>query len=85
MSRHHRTMSGSRWHKVRASVLAQAGGVCQINTAGVCTGLADQVDHIVPLSAGGHPYDEQNLRAACRACNLDRLARTPKVHNPWGV
>ena len=78
-------MSGSRWHKVRAAVLAQADGCCQIRTVGVCTGVADQVDHIVPLAAGGHPYDEANLRATCRACNLDRLVSTPKVHNPWGL
>lgn len=85
MSRYHRQLSRSRWSRVRRQILEQAAWTCQVRTPGVCTVAATQVDHVIPLSSGGSPYDEANLRASCAACNLDRLARTPKVHNPWGL
>jgi 5-methylcytosine-specific restriction endonuclease McrA len=28
-----------------------------------------EVDHIVPLSEGGAPYDRENLRGVCRPCH----------------
>lgn len=31
---------------------------------------ADEVHHIIPLSAGGEPYDFSNLRSLCRSCHL---------------
>lgn len=30
---------------------------------------ATEIDHIVPLSKGGHPYDLTNLRALHRKCH----------------
>ena len=40
---------------------------CQIRTD-KCTGVADCIDHILALSAGGTD-DPSNLRASCRKCN----------------
>lgn len=57
------------WGRARRLVLARDGGRCQIQGDG-CTGDASHVDHVVPLSEGGEPYDPANLRAACRTCNL---------------
>ncbi len=85
MSQHHERLSARPWRRVRAQVLDRAGGLCEIRTPSVCTGFATEVDHIVPLSRGGHPLDVENLRAACKACNLDRNAKSPKVVNPWGL
>lgn len=31
---------------------------------------AEEVHHIVPLSAGGEPYAFSNLRSLCRSCHL---------------
>jgi 5-methylcytosine-specific restriction endonuclease McrA len=36
---------------------------------------ADEVDHIVPIGAGGLLYDEGNCRAVCGACNRARANR----------
>lgn len=85
MSRFHAQVSASKWRTARSQALARAAGVCEIRTASVCTTVATEVDHIVPLSQGGHPLDQANLRAACRACNLNRNAKSPFVVNPWGL
>lgn len=59
------------WPRIRLSILERDGWACQIRGRN-CTRTADQVDHIVPLEAGGAPYDPANLRAACRRCNVGR-------------
>jgi hypothetical protein len=63
--------STREWRRVRARVLAnnQAmnGGTCTLLIAGVCTGRATQVHHVLGKEAGD---DERYLRATCAACNL---------------
>ena len=59
------------WRKVRAQVLERDGHRCQIKAPG-CLGIANEVDHIQPVSMGGEWYDEENLRASCQPCNLAR-------------
>ena len=56
------------WGHVRTLVLFRDGYECQIRGSR-CTGVATEVDHIVPLEQGGEPLDPANLRAACRPCN----------------
>jgi 5-methylcytosine-specific restriction endonuclease McrA len=34
-----------------------------------------QVDHIVPISAGGDPVDQNNMAIACKQCNWDFKSR----------
>ena len=34
-----------------------------------------EVDHIVPLAAGGAPYDPENLQTLCRPCHFDKTRR----------
>jgi 5-methylcytosine-specific restriction endonuclease McrA len=34
--------------------------------------LSEEVDHILPLSEGGAPYDRDNLRGLCRHCHRER-------------
>lgn len=63
----------SKWQAIRLEVLARDGGLCRLGLTG-CTRVADQVDHIVPLSEGGARLELSNLRAACRHCNLRRSA-----------
>lgn len=33
------------------------------------------VDHIEPISAGGHPFEESNLQTLCQACHEEKTAR----------
>lgn len=35
------------------------------------------IDHIIPISRGGHPLDKRNLVTACGACNQRKADRTP--------
>ena len=59
------------WRRVRLAVLERDGWVCQIKLP-KCAGKADAVDHILPVSAGGHPLHPDNLRACCTGCNTRR-------------
>lgn len=59
------------WQRVRLQVLARDAHRCQIQLSG-CTGRAEHVDHVIPLAEGGARLDPDNLRAACRWCNLSR-------------
>lgn len=55
------------WRKTRARILARDRHRCQLKLPG-CTTLATQVDHVIPVTAGGTDADG-NLRAACATCN----------------
>lgn len=59
------------WKRIRAKILERDGNRCQIRGAG-CLQVADQVDHILPVSMGGDWFDELNLRASCHRCNNAR-------------
>jgi hypothetical protein len=63
------------WRRVRLRVLERDGHLCQIKGP-KCRGVANQVDHIVPVSKGGSWLDTQNLRASCSPCNLARVDHT---------
>ncbi len=42
--------------------------------------LSTEVDHIVPLAEGGHPFASENLRAVHRKCNRDRATVAADEH-----
>ena len=77
-----RTPYDSRWRAVRPLVLTRDNFECQLNGEG-CEKHATEVDHIVPLQAGGARLDLENLRAICKHCNVARSnalrARLAKV------
>lgn len=60
--RHGRMRSGSREQKINRAVMLRDGGLC------ACGALAEQVDHVVPLSQGGGD-DMDNRRAICGPCH----------------
>ena len=63
--------SGHAWAKIRVRILHRDCGLCQpCKREGRLT-LADQVDHIVPVSKGGGDEDE-NLQGICLACHDDK-------------
>lgn len=63
------------------------------NTCGICghpvnfnlkspDPMSPVVDHIVPVSKGGHPSDIDNLQLAHHSCNR---AKSDKLFNPNGI
>lgn len=62
------------WRRIRKQILERDNYRCQIGGPG-CRGLADEVDHILPVALGGAWWDAENLRASCRVCNLGRLIK----------
>ena len=61
----------SRWRAVRPLVLERDNHECQIK-AKHCTGVATEVDHVITIREGGERLALENLRAACKACNVGR-------------
>lgn len=55
----------------RLAIFARDGNRCAIGMEG-CTVTPTDLDHIIPLSLGGEPFDPTNLRAACSHCNSAR-------------
>ena len=39
-----------------------------------CGRPATQVDHIVPVESGGHPFDPENLQSLCQSCHSSKTA-----------
>ncbi|MGA3214098.1 MAG: HNH endonuclease [Acidimicrobiales bacterium] len=76
----HPLYHSAAWRRVRAYVLDRDGFTCMVRLPG-CTVIADTVDHVVEVDKGGAWYDESNLRASCRHCNLARSRR--KKSDGW--
>lgn len=66
---------GSRWVSVRRRVMARDNGLCQHCLSAGRTTPAEEVDHIIPLHAGGHATDESNLVALCKTCHKAKSDR----------
>lgn len=63
--------SGYAWTKLRLRILRRDYGLCQpCKREGRLT-LAQQVDHIIPVSKGGS-NDAGNLQSICIACHNDK-------------
>lgn len=41
----------------------------------MCNGIGAHIDHIVPLRAGGAPYDQANLQTLCASCHSKKTRR----------
>jgi len=62
-----------KWQKLRKHLLAQD------DTCHICHHPgADTLDHLIPLAAGGEPYDPDNLAPAHRVCNSRKNAKTTR-------
>lgn len=59
--------------KLLPSILRRDNYECQIRGP-QCRGVADSVDHIHPKALGGRGTAD-NLRAACKPCNMSKGAR----------
>lgn len=69
------TGSTRAWRRLRAFILHRDGYSCRVPVAGdadqLCGAYATHVDHIIRRRDGGTDHPD-NLRAACRDCNLAR-------------
>lgn len=74
------TVYDHAWRQVRLEVLAERG-LCEIRGP-KCAGIATEVDHIIPVLAGGARLDKSNLRPACKKCNSGR-ASSEKASDGW--
>jgi 5-methylcytosine-specific restriction endonuclease McrA len=75
---------GSAWQKARAQCLngADTCMICGRPLDFTFTGrhpLAPSADHIIPVSRGGDPYAQTNLRPAHYGCNSRRGNRTSYI------
>lgn len=52
------------WRRIRAQVLAEQPWCATCGSE-----LAAEVDHIIPITAGGSETDRDNLQGLCRACH----------------
>lgn len=74
---------GAQWKRFRAEYL-QRHPVCV-----VCSGIATEVDHIIPLRSGGARFDEINLQSMCHVCHSKKTrgdqeyGQEKKGHIPW--
>ena len=77
--------SAARWKRVRLAVLDRDGWRCRhCGRAG-----RFEVDHIIPLEAGGAAFDMDNLQSLCRPCHFAKttIDRGGVPHAPdaaWG-
>lgn len=93
MARLRRDSNGAAWRRARARVL-HSQDVCGLCGKPVDKSLpwlhpySAQVDHIIPVSQGGHPTMMSNLQLAHRACNMrkgdgSRAAPTMRTSRAW--
>jgi len=70
----------AEWQRLRRRLVAEAEvcaicGVALDHNAPARSRLSPTIDHIVPWSLGGDPWDEGNLRVVHYGCNSARGAR----------
>jgi 5-methylcytosine-specific restriction endonuclease McrA len=64
-----RRYSTQAWRRLRARVIARAGGRCEVKGPR-CIGIASSAHHILPSSQYPEAFwDLSNLQAACAPCN----------------
>ena len=59
--------SAARWKRVRLQAIERDGHRCR--ACGKAAGRFE-VDHIVPLSKSGAPFDLENCQTLCRPCHF---------------
>jgi uncharacterized protein YdaU (DUF1376 family) len=62
------------------AILERDGAVCGICACQVSVESAE-IDHIIPISSGGHPDDVRNLQLSHPICNHKKGARGPQRHH----
>ena len=64
-----RVYNSTTWQRLRLMQLA-GSPVCV-----ECGSYGEQVDHIIPISAGGERFDPRNLQTLCASCHSIKTRR----------
>ena len=64
-------LNGARWKRLRRRILERDNWTCQV--CGKSAGRFE-IDHVVPLAAGGSAWEESNLQCLCRRCHFEKTA-----------
>lgn len=84
-------MDEKLWKQVRKRVIASKDPVCAIcgnpidMTAPAKSPLSCEVDHIIPVSRGGAPYDVDNLQLTHAKCNRQKSNRIKEDYDGLDV
>jgi 5-methylcytosine-specific restriction protein A len=85
-SRHNALYSTRAWQRLSARVLrawrGEHGDWCPGYQRSAHAASDLTVDHIVPLAAGGAPFDIGNCAVLCRSCNSTKGAAEPDRGSP---
>ena len=74
----HGHIDNAAWRSAKKAAVFKARGICVLcgkpldPTKPRAHPLRTEIDHIIPVSQGGHPYDINNLRAVHRVCHQRR-------------
>ena len=47
-----------------------------------CGHWGNECDHVIPLAAGGEPYDLDNIQVLCRRCHWDKTGAENGLPDP---
>lgn len=84
-------MDEKLWKQVRKRVIASKDPVCAIcgnpidMAAPAKSPLSCEVDHIIPVSRGGPPYDMDNLQLTHAKCNRQKSNRIKEDYDGLDV
>lgn len=59
-----------RWQALRRTILRRDRYTCR-----QCLKWGNEVDHIVPIQAGGATWSEDNLQTLCKRCHSSKTAK----------
>lgn len=71
-----RVYDSTTWQRLRLMHLA-GSPVCV-----ECGRYGEQVDHIIPISAGGEKFDPSNLQTLCASCHASKTRRDNSQFKP---
>lgn len=81
-------LTGQAYRRQRANLIATSNGICWICHTPINLDLpgthpaGPTLDHITPISRGGHPTHPHNQALAHQHCNSSRGNRPPKPPTP---
>ena len=74
-------LDSPRWRALRLVIFDRDGWRCR--TCGRAGRL--ECDHVVPLHAGGKPWDQANLQTLCRDCHREKSRTEQQTPDPPDV
>lgn len=72
----------ARWHRLREMV-RRRDPLCVECLSRGDTAVTEEVDHVVPVSAGGAVWSLENLQGLCRECHRVKSAAEARGRGGW--